>query len=203
MPSRTARFVTSATLALLPILVQACGKKDFSSVTPEIKSEAKESASPLVFALREYRSDPSGKQSFSIVGTWQGRPVGLDLEFEPWNENPPGFVNMTTYSCTVHARSRGAATEELVRALDDLYATHSAPREFAQTIELQALSPWAKPGHFEGDPVHMVLMFPGSIEENQDPEVFFDVDRSRSRVEWKEKNALYRKGLVRAFGKRE
>lgn len=200
MPSAVARF---ATIALLPFLVPGCGKKDFATITPEIRSEAKEGVSPLVFALRDYRSDPSGKQSFSIAGTWQGRPVGLDFEFEPWSENPPGFVNMTTYSCTVHARSRGAATEEFVRALDDLYGTHSVPRVFAPMVELQALSPWAKPGNFEGDPVHMVLLFPGSLEENQEPEVFLDVDRSRSRVEWKEKNQLFRKGLVRAFGKAE
>jgi hypothetical protein len=49
--------------------------------------------------------------------------------------------------------------------------------------------------------VHVVLTFPASIVENEEPEVFFDVDRSKSRIEWKEKNARYRTGLVRAFGK--
>ena len=203
MPSAFARFATTATIALSPFLIQGCGKKDLASVTPEIKSEAKEGVTPLVFAMRGYRSEPSGKQSFSIVGTWQGRPVELDLEFEPWSENPPGFVNMTTYSCDVHARSRGPATADFVRALDEIYGTHSAPREIAPVIELQGFSPWAKPGLFEGGPVHMVLIFPSSLYENEEPQVFFDVDKKKSRVEWKEKGAQYRKGLVRAFGKAE
>jgi hypothetical protein len=182
-------------------LVTGCGKKNLESVTPEIKSEIKEGVSPLVFAMRDYRSDPSGKQSFTIVGTHEGRPVGLDLEFDPWNENPPGFVNMTTWSCTVRARSRGDATEEFVRALDAVYGTRMAPKQFAPVVELQALSLWAKPGNnFEGDPVRLVLLFPGDIMEDQHPEVFFAVDREKSRVEWKEKDPRHRKGLVRAFG---
>lgn len=194
---RAAGFVASAAIALF---VAACGKKNLESVVPDIGAEAKEGKSPLVFAMREYRSDASGKQSFSIAGTWQGKPVGLDLEFEPWIENPPGFVNMTTYTCTVRARSRGDATKELVRALDSVYGTHAVPKELAPVLELQALSPWAKPGNFEGDPVHMVLLFPAGLMENEAPEVFFDVDRAKSRVEWKEKNPRHRKGLVRAFG---
>ena len=185
----------------LPICVlaalAACGGPQGTGGTPEISADPERNGTELVFELARHDRSADGTQLLSARGLLEGRPVGFDLELAAWRENPPGYINMSTWECRAHWRSQGPPSDELLRFLDTLYATHQSPSRMVPSLELQAFSPWKDPGDFQDGPAKFVLLFPIPFEEGA--EAWIEVDAARARIYLREKDPRYRRALVGAL----
>ena len=188
-------FRSAALLALA--LASACGGT--LSAPPEIASKRDAERLDLVFFLAQHQSQPGGRQILSAKGVHEGREVGFDLELGPWQENPPGFVNMSTWECSARLISQGQASDDLLRALDVLYGTHCSPDHMAASLELSALSPWKDPGDFSAGAAKLLMLFPAPLMVDRAAEVWIDVDVAHKRISLREKERALRTVLVQAL----
>jgi hypothetical protein len=107
---------------------------------------------------------------------------------------------MSTWQCTAHLSSQGAASDELVRFMDSLYETHLAPKKMTDSIALQALSPWKDPGDFQKARANLILLLPSRIDDSRDtPEILLDVDAKAKRVYLREKDKRRRGAVISAL----
>jgi hypothetical protein len=199
-----ARRRTSKPTALVALMLTLlCVSCDDPARTPEIVRELKDSKDKntgLVFRIARHDVRADGSQTLSAAGLLHGRPVGFELELAPWRENPPGYVNMSTWQCTAHLSSQGTASDELLRFMDSIYETHLAPKKMTDSIELQALSPWRDPGDFHAARANLILLQPSRIDDSRDtPEVLLDVDAKAARVYLREKDKRRRNAVISAL----
>jgi hypothetical protein len=179
---------------LLPLtLVCACGH---SSEPPEI---APERGTELVFRLARHELRPDGSQLLSAVGRLDGRPVGFDLELAAWTENPPGYLNMSTWESRARLLSQGPPSDELLRYLDTLYATRRSPDQMAQAVAVTAFSPWKNPGDLRKGSPKFLLLFPGGFDVDVPAEVWIEVDAGDERIHLREKEQRLRGALIVAL----
>lgn len=185
--------------SLLVVACCACGPD--STEIPEVAPNPAERGTELVFRLTRHDRRPDGSQRLSAAGLLQGRPVGFDLELGAWLENAPGFVNMSTWQCTAWLRSQGEPSNELLRLLDSLYATHAAPMSMVPSVELQVFSPWENPGDFENGPCKVILLFPPMLDSRgEGAELKLEVDVDEQRIYLREKDPRYRAAVMEALG---
>jgi hypothetical protein len=185
-------------LAAVAALLLLCTCGPDPSATPEIVLEKpKEASTELVFRIARHDRRPDGSQSLSAVGMLHGKTVGFDLELGPWRENPPGYVNMTTWDCKALLRSQGDASDELLRFLDELYLTHLTPTHMVASLELQAFSPWKNPGAFEDGGAKFLLLFPAGFEFDQAGELRIEVDLDDARLYVREKDERLRLAVIK------
>ena len=199
MKSHLPRPLVAIALVVAALLVpSACTNK--AAIVPLITEDVKEGSTDLVFQMRDHRVSADGSQRFSAVALLDGREVGFDVELGRWNENPPGYVNMTTWDCKARLVSRGEASDAFLRHLDVRYGTTRGPKEMVDALDAQAISPWKNPGAFEdGETMFMLSIQPG-IDERAYAEFKLIVDRDDGRVRWKEKDApQYRASLIAAL----
>jgi hypothetical protein len=172
---------------------------DRASIVPEVTSESREGSTDVVFQLRDHRATADGGQALTAIGLHAGREVGFDVELGPWRENPPGYVNMSTWQATIRLRSRGESSDALLAFLDLRYATKLAPKGMVAEIEGQALSPWKDPRAFEEGETTIFCSFSPGWDERGHFEVKLSVDREDARVRLREKDPRYRRPLVAAL----
>ena len=190
--------VWSLFVALALSALCACG--DDPQRTPEIAPGPKEKTTDLVFRIARHEVHADGSQTFSAAGFLHGRPVGFDLDFAPWSETPPGFVNMSTWQSTAHLRSQGAPSDELLQFMESLYDVRVAPSKMAESVELQALSMWKNPNVLPAERVALVLMFASRIDDSRDtPELWLDVDVKAARMHLRERVKRRRGAVIAAL----
>jgi hypothetical protein len=194
-----ARSIPKSAAVLALALAAACGRT--LSEAPEIASTRDAERLDLVFFLAEQQRLPGGRQILSAKGMHEGREVGFDLELGPWQENPPGFVNMSTWESSARLISQGQASDDLLRTLDVLYGTHCSPDRMATSIELSALSPWKDPGDLSAGTAKLLMLFPSSFMVDRAAEVWIDVDVRHKRISLREKERALRTVLVQALTK--
>jgi hypothetical protein len=191
------RSIHRTVFAVALTLAAACGGT--LSAPPEIASRRDAERLDLAFFLARHEQLPGGRQILSAQGKHEGREVGFDLELGPWQENPPGFINMSTWECSARLISQGQASDDLLRALDVLYGTHSSPDRMAASIELTALSPWKDPGDLSAGRAKLLMLFPAPFMVDRAAEVWIDVDAETKRISLREKERGLRKVLVQAL----
>ena len=194
-----ARSISRCTAGLALAFAAACGGT--LSAPPEIASQRDAERLDLVFFLAQQRQLPGGHQVLSAKGLHEGREVGFDLELGPWQENPPGFVDMSTWESSARLISQGPASDDLLRALDALYGTHSSPDHMADSIELSALSPWKDPGDLSAGVAKLLMLFPTPLMVDRGAEVWIDVDVRHKRIGLREKERGLRNVIVQALTK--
>ena len=194
-----ARSISRSAAALALALAAACGGT--LSAPPEIASQRDAERLDLVFFLARHEGQPGGRQILSAKGVHEGREVGFDLELGPWQENPPGFVDMSTWECSARLISQGRASDDLLRALDVLYGTRCSPDHMAPSIELSALSPWRDPGDLSAGAAKLLMLFPAPFMVDRAAEVWIDVDVATKRISLREKERALRTVLVQALTK--
>lgn len=197
--SRPAARRTRLAAAILGLA--AC--TDRASIVPEVTSESREGSTDVVFQLRDHRATADGGQALTAIGLLAGREVGFDVELGPWRENPPGFVNMSTWQAKIRLRSRGASSDSLLAFLDQRYATALAPQGMVAAIEGQALSPWKDPRSFEEGETTILCIFSPGWDERDHFELKLSVDREDGRVRLRERDPRYRRPLVAALTERD
>ncbi len=194
-----ARSIHRTVFAVALTLASACGGT--LSAPPEIASERDAERLDLVFFLAQHQTQPGGRQILSAKGVHEGREVGFDLELGPWQENPPGFVNRSTWESSARLISQGRSSDDLLRALDVLYGTHCSPDHMAASIELSALSPWKDPGDLSAGTAKLLMLFPAPLMVDRAAEVWIDVDVRHKRISLREKERALRTVLVQALTK--
>jgi hypothetical protein len=86
--------------------------------------------------------------------------------------------------------------DEFLRALDSIYGTGLRPTSMALKVECEAISLQGNPLRLSSGPVKMKLFF-GS--EDDYSELYLNIERTRARVQLKEKDPYYRAPIVRAL----
>lgn len=172
---------------------------DRASIVPEVTSESKEGSTDVVLQLRDHRVTAEGGQAFTAVGLDAGREVAFDVELGPWRENPPGYVNMSTWQATIRLRSRGEASDAFLVFLDRHYATGLAPREMVRELEGRAFSPWKDPGTLEEGETTLTCSFSPGWDERGHSEIKLVVDREDGRARLRERGPHFRAALVAAL----
>lgn len=191
------RTIVAFTLVLASL---ACGEDP--AATPELvvpPKDEKDHAVELVLRVARNEVRPDGSRTLSAVATHEGRAVGFDLELGAWHENPPGYVNMPTWDCKAFVRSQGAPSDELVRVLDERFATHLAPTRMLDAVELQGFSPWKDPSALEKEPAKLTLLFPSGRDFDQGGELRVEIDLERARLHVREKDARMRLAVMRTL----
>jgi hypothetical protein len=191
-----ANALVQSAAALAIAVISGCGKL---SEPPEISRAPEESSTELDFWIARHEKREDGSQLLSAVGKLHGRPVGFDLELSAWRENPPGFVNMSTWDCKARLISQGPPSDELLRFMDSLYATGSSPACMVKSVEVQGFSPWKNPGSFEDGSSSFLLLFPGGFELDRPAEVWIEVDAGDRRITLREKEKSLRRVLIDAL----
>jgi hypothetical protein len=179
----------------------ACGRG--SSEPPEIAPDAEEGDTELVFKIARHEWEPSGSQILSATGLLHGKPVGFDVDLDPWCENPPGYVNMTTWDCKARLRSQGRPSDDLLQFMDKLYGTNLSPSRMAKDVEVEGFSPWENPGTFHDGRVSFLLLFPVTFEEGDSAQVWLEVDTAKGRIRLREKEPRLRRALITALSASE
>ncbi|HTF88752.1 MAG TPA: hypothetical protein VK843_10115 [Planctomycetota bacterium] len=190
-------------ILLASLLLLLAGCKGKLSKPPEVESETEKGSTELVFLLGDHKIGAGGEHDFSAKGLLHGRPVGFDLHFEPWFENPPGYINMSTWESKATIRSRGGESNELLRFLDQRYGADVAPRAMASSIECQALVLWEPPAQFS-EPVSVVLIFPCiGYDQMRESSLWLDLRLEEGRIRLREKDPSLRRELIKALTQRE
>jgi hypothetical protein len=194
----TASLGRACVLALA--LLVGCGKL---SAPREIASTTASGCIDLVFYMDRHEVLQDGTQSFTARGLHEGRPVAFDLELTPWRENPPGYVNMTTWECGAKLISKGDAGNELLRAMDALYGTRTSPESMVKEVSCLLVSPWKDPGNFEERGAKMVAQFQMHFDMDVAPELWIDVHPERKRIALRERDPRLRLAVIKALTQRE
>ena len=181
---------------ILAVLASCTGKL---TEPPEVASEREQGSTELVFMLDDQQFAPNGCQSFTARGLLEGRRVGFGVELQPWSENGPGFVNMSTWECKARLLSRGSESDLFLQHIDLLYRAQVPAPRMAESIECKAMSMWEHPGKLDGEPVKLLLLFSGGFDETLDAEVWLEVRPKEARVIWREKDPRLRAALIQAL----
>ncbi|MCE9594360.1 MAG: hypothetical protein K8S98_09200 [Planctomycetes bacterium] len=177
--------------------VASCGGR--LTAPPEVRDPREKEKTELVFQLARHDRLPDGTQLLSAAARLQGRPVGFDLVLGPWRENPPGYINMSTWESRASLRSQGAPSDELLRLLDELYATHSASPTMVEAVDVQALSPWKNPGDMVEGAAKFLLLFPVGLDGGEAGELWLEIDSDTARVVLREKEPRLRRRVLDAL----
>jgi hypothetical protein len=183
-----------AALALFLGSLSGCGGR--LTEPPEVRDPDEKESTQLVFQLARHERRADGSQLLVAAGLSQARAVGFELELGPWLENPPGYINMSTWESKATLRSQGEASDELLRLLDGLYATHASPAQMVEAVELKAFSPWTNPGDFSEGEAKFLLLFPVGLDGGETGELWLEIDSDDARIVLREKESRLRRRVI-------
>jgi hypothetical protein len=176
------------------LVLAACGVDP--SATPELVVD--EGKTDLVFRITQHVRRADGGQVLAATAMHAEKPVGFELELGPWQENPPGFVNMTTWQCDAELRSQGAPSDELVQVLDGLYATRHGADRMRSTVLFQGFAPWRDP-RLPGTSKFFLILPAGEDGMEHSAGVRIEIDLERARLHLREKDPRFRPLVVDAL----
>ena len=195
------RLLFESVFPLALALAAGCGGT--LSEPREIASTTDSGLVELVFYMTRHERFPDGRQGFTAEGRNEGRQVGFDLELSKWEENPPGYVNMTIWECPARLVSKGDQSDELLRAMDQLFGARTAPEHMVSELPCSLLSPWKDPGQFEERGAKLIALFQMLPDMDLPPEIWIDVHPQRKRIALREKDPRLRKALLQSWTERE
>jgi len=167
---------------------------------PEVTSESEEGFHDLVFWLQDIKQLPDGSQSLHGLGTYQGRPLGLEVVLGPtWQAGSLGKdVPLVTYSGVVTYRSTGADSDAFIQALDGIYSTKLSPKVMRRETPFTAISLGGDPRDLKSGAVHMKLFFE-SDKQDEYAEFYTNIRLADHRLEVHEKDPEYRLPIIKAL----
>jgi len=188
---------------LLALCLAGCQEKAAPpppSLVPEIASGSDETFRDLQFGIAGRERTADGGQLIRVVGVHHGTSVGLAVVLGPtWHETQRApNVALTSFSGTVTLRSMGPQSDQLLTAIDELYATGQRPRGMRQETPFAAISLRGDPRHLEGGLTKIKLFFE-STDQTRYAELFLDINLSTGILSLNEKDPDYRNAIVRAL----
>lgn len=169
-----------------------------SATPPQITASSEEGSADLCFAI-ESRSRAGGAGTRLVA---VGRDGSDEVAFavvlsRDWKETtlggaPGGHLGV------VAIESIGQRSDDLVRAIDRLYAAKVGAGAMARSTRFAAFALDGKPADLDAGPVQLKLFFE-SEEDDRYAELYLNIDVAGARIELNEKDDDYRKALVLAL----
>lgn len=174
----------------------------FEAPLPEITSESTEGFHDLVFAIREHKQLPDGRQMILAAGIHKGTRVSFEIYLgSGWRESPLDVdVPLTTYLGHMSFRSVGAESDVFLHAMDEIYGTRQSPKQMNEATEFTALTLGGDPRDLSKKMVKIKLFFE-SDDEDQYAEIFTHIDLNARKLYINEKDEEYRTAIIRALKK--
>ena len=183
----------------------ACRRPQSQQAKPEITSHAAESEEgyhDLVFLIQEHRTLADGSQLISAAGTHKGKPVGLQIALSPsWKQGSidlGGGSSLATYRGDVTFRSVGAESDLLLQIMDHLYGTKLSPKKMKNETIFTAISLEGNPQSLKNGMTKIKLFFE-TDKEDEEAELFANIDVNTNKVYINEKDAEYRSAVINAL----
>ena len=168
---------------------------------PEISNPADTGWHDLTFRIQHVGRLPDGTQLVRAAGSHRGVPVAFAVLLgSAWKAGSLG-PNLPTYTGTVTVRSLGAPSNQLLRALDEIYGTRRHAQTMRPRTEFSVITLEGDPRRLSAGPVKLKLFFE-SDDGTQYAELYLNIDRGQSTLELAEKDPDYRAAIVRALSAR-
>ena len=166
---------------------------------PELTSQSEEGFQDLVLFIDHVELLPMGSQVIRASALHQGRRVALEVVLGPdWREGT--FADKPCYQGLVTYRSVGPESDALLRILDQLYGTGTAPSVMAKLTDFACLTLSGNPGELRSGPVRAKLFLEPEAEGSEGyAELYTNVDLAAKKLEIREKDPEYRGAIVRAL----
>jgi hypothetical protein len=194
------RSIVSFVVLVISLLGGSCQAATQQASPPEITSEAEEGFHDLVFAIEDHNELPDGSQKIIASGIHKGKRVSLEIRLGPgWRPGSLGSdIPLRTYQGTVSFRSTGAESDLLLSVMDELYGTKQAPKGMKKATQFTAISLGGDPRHLANELTKIKLFFE-SNKEDQEAELFLNIDLKKRKLYLNEKDEEYRAAVVRAL----
>jgi hypothetical protein len=150
---------------------------------PEITSEEAEGFHDLILFNQNFKELSNGIFEIQAAGLHKGKNLGVQIIIGP---------DAIKYCST------GADSDAFLTALDEIYETKISPKSMAKETEFKYVALEGDPANLSNEPVMLKLFYEA---ENADDvaEVFTNIDVSKHRLEFHEKDPDYRKPLINAL----
>jgi hypothetical protein len=187
------------TLAILSIFFGSCGRAHDEPL-PEITSQSEGGFHDLTFSIRHSEKMPDGSQALHAFGLHHGRELGLIVILGPKWPKASLSSNMpfSAYQGLVTYRSIGAKSDTLIQIMDELYGTALHPKAMRKETKFTGISLEGQPANLERG-ITKIKLFNETDVEDQEAELFTDIDLQHALLQINEKDPDYRKAVIHAL----
>jgi hypothetical protein len=147
--------------------------------------------------MATFNRDEVGGHEVVARGVHQGRRIGFQVRLEPTWECQAledGAIK-ELYWGRAEISSIGEESDRFLRLLGELYGTSIDAKKMRERTPFLAVSLSGNPAYLEKRPVKMKLFYESEIEE-RDADFYINVDVQARRVEFREKDTDYRRGII-------
>jgi len=187
------------TVAIFSIFFCSCDRAHDKPL-PEITSQSEGGFHDLTFSIRHSEKMPDGSQALHAFGLHHGREIGLIVILgAKWPEaSLSSDVPFSASQGLVTYRSIGAESDALLQIMDELYGTALHPKAMRKETKFNGISLEGQPANLERG-VRKIKLFYETDVEDQEAELFTDIDIQRAVLQINEKDADYRKPVIQAL----
>jgi hypothetical protein len=181
------------------VLVLGLGLAEMANAMPlpEITSDSEEGWHDFNFAILQSKKANDGTLSLDVAGTYQGKTLAFRIRVLPeWKEKTEPIHVYWGHATLL---SSGSSSDSLVEIMDLLYGAKIGVKKFKKEVPFEAVALQGNPASLEKQPVKLKLFYDSSNQENY-AEIYLNIDLAREHVWLNEKDAEYRKNIVRALG---
>ncbi len=159
----------------------------------------------LALSLISHERLSNGVQVCVARGVHNGTEVGFRFRLPPaWKQGTLGDTGITTYQSTLDVESVGAASDDFVAILANLYGGPLRPEKMAPSTTFTAISLQGIPAQLEAGSTKIKLFFEPKEDsdeayERDYAEHYLNIDFASRVVEFHEKDPEYRDAMLRAL----
>jgi hypothetical protein len=162
----------------------------------EITAGSEDGFADLRLTMVSLARDPHGAQRLISRGLHKGRRVGFGISLgSTWEQQILESLDDPLYWGTADLISLGEESDAFLQALDEVYNTNTGRRRMRDRVAYLAVSLAGHPLRLDQESVKMKLFFESDLEERA-AEFYLNVDAQNSSVEFHEKDADYRLGII-------
>jgi hypothetical protein len=188
-----------STIGIFSIFFGSCDRAHHKPL-PEITSQSEGGFNDLTFSIRSSEKMPDGSQALQAFGLHHGREVGLVVIIGPkWLKTSFSLdVPFSAYQGVVTYRSIGAESDALLQIMAELYGTALHPKAMRKERQFTGISLEGQPANLERGVTKIKLFYETDIED-QEAELFTDIDLQHAVLQINEKDPDYRKPIIDAL----
>jgi hypothetical protein len=163
---------------------------------PQIKIMYEDGFVDIDLPMASFHRDAKGIQEISARGQHNGSNVGFMVSLGTvWERQDLENSNITLYWGRAEVVSEGSESDIFLRLLDQVYGTKLSPGKMRERVPFLAVGLACDPSRLENEPAKMKFFFESDTEERE-ASFFVNIDVQAQLVEFREKDADYRLGVV-------
>jgi len=162
----------------------------------EITAGSEDGFADLRLTMVSLARGPNGAQNLISRGLHKGRNVGFGISLgSTWEQQNLESLDDPLYWGTAELISLGEESDAFLQALDEVYNTNTGRRKMVDRVAYLAVSLAGHPLRLEQESLKMKLFFESEVEARA-AEFYLNVHAQNSYVEFHEKDADYRLGII-------